>query len=53
MIQAGLYTSGSDAAIDRAIVLWPKLDKFLMENAQAGIAGSYEKLAGILAEVPK
>jgi len=52
MIQAGLYTSGSDAAIDRAIVLWPKLDKFLMENAQGGVSGSYEKLAGILAEVP-
>ena len=53
MIQAGLYTAGTDAGIDRSIALWPKLDRFLTENARDGIAGSYAALGGILAEVPR
>jgi flagellum-specific ATP synthase len=45
MIQAGLYVTGSDPVIDRAIKLWPVLDAFLAENAPAGgCAASFERL---------
>jgi flagellum-specific ATP synthase len=51
MIQAGLYASGSDAVIDRAIKVWPRLDGFLAEPAPAnGIAGSFERLRASLKE---
>ena len=48
-----IATYGTDAGIDRSIALWPKLDRFLTENARDGIAGSYAALGGILAEVPE
>jgi len=51
MIQAGLYASGSDPLIDRAIRLWPKLDAFLAELAPAnGVSGSFERLKACLAD---
>jgi flagellum-specific ATP synthase len=50
MVQAGLYAAGSDAAVDRAIRLWPALDAFLAENApHEGRAGSFARLGAILA----
>lgn len=36
MIQAGLYTKGSDPLVDRAIRLWPVLDGFLAQQAPEG-----------------
>ncbi len=49
MVQAGLYASGSDQMLDRAIRLWPGLDAFLAEPAPAtGIAGSFERLRACL-----
>ena len=49
MIQAGLYATGSDPLIDRAIRLWSALDAFLAEDAPAnGIKGSFERLRAIL-----
>lgn len=49
MIQAGLYATGSDPVIDRAIKLWPHLDGFLAEPAPAdGVAGSFERLRASL-----
>jgi len=49
MIQAGLYATGSDPLIDRAIRLWSALDAFLAEDAHAnGIEGSFERLRAIL-----
>ncbi|MBN8633003.1 MAG: flagellum-specific ATP synthase FliI, partial [Rhodobacterales bacterium] len=51
MIQAGLYASGSDPVIDRAIKVWPRLDSFLAETApEEGIAGSFERLRASLKE---
>jgi flagellum-specific ATP synthase len=51
MIQAGLYSHGSDALIDRAIKVWPKLDGFLAEPAPAtGVAGSFMRLRESLAD---
>lgn len=49
MVQAGLYQSGSDPAIDRAVQCWPELDHFLSLPAPAdGIAGSFSVLSAIL-----
>lgn len=49
MVQAGLYTKGSDAAIDAAIKIWPALDAFLAEDAPSdGVAGSFRRLATVL-----
>jgi flagellum-specific ATP synthase len=45
MIQAGLYVSGSDPLIDRAIMVWPALDGFLSEDAPDGIEGSFRRLS--------
>lgn len=52
MIQAGLYSKGSDPMIDKAIEVWPSLDGFLAEMApQNGIEGSFQRLGAILAKV--
>ena len=49
MIQAGLYTKGSDVTIDAAMRVWPALDAFLAEDAPAdGVAGSFRRLAAVL-----
>ena len=49
MVQAGLYTNGSDAAIDAAIKIWPALDAFLAEDAPSdGVTGSFRRLAAVL-----
>jgi flagellum-specific ATP synthase len=49
MVQAGLYTKGSDAAIDAAIKIWPSLDAFLAEDAPSdGVTGSFRRLAAVL-----
>ena len=49
MVQAGLYTKGSDATIDAAIKIWPALDAFLAEDAPSdGITGSFRRLATVL-----
>jgi flagellum-specific ATP synthase len=51
MIQAGLYTAGSDPVVDRAIKFWPALDAFLAEVAPAtGVEGSFERLRACLAD---
>ena len=49
MIQAGLYTAGSDALIDAAIRVWPMLDAFLGEAEPQGRFASFARLADILA----
>ncbi len=52
MVQAGLYVSGSDPLVDRAILLWPGLDAFLAEDAPpGGVAASFERLTA-LSQVP-
>jgi flagellum-specific ATP synthase len=49
MIQAGLYTSGSDPTIDAAIKVWAALDAFLAEDEPAGIDVSFKRLEACLA----
>ena len=48
MIQAGLYASGSDPLIDKAIAIWPELDAFIGAMEDAGVAKSFEALTQIL-----
>lgn len=49
MIQAGLYTKGSDPQIDQAIKVWPALDGFLAEDSpDDGITGSFRRLHAAL-----
>jgi flagellum-specific ATP synthase len=43
MIQTGLYATGSDPVIDRAIDVWPQLEAFISEQAES-CAASFEKL---------
>ncbi|MHC0051961.1 FliI/YscN family ATPase [Actibacterium sp. D379-3] len=49
MIQAGLYTAGSDAEIDAAVQVWPALDAFLAEDEAVNSAASFARLAACLA----
>lgn len=44
MIQAGLYTAGTDASIDAAILAYPKLDKFITEPEHGDVEDSFAKL---------
>ena len=54
MIQAGLYSAGSDPLIDDAIRVWPALDAFLAEDApEGGIVGSFVRLQAALSSESK
>jgi flagellum-specific ATP synthase len=48
MVQAGLYQTGADAEVDRAVALFPRLDAFLAEPADGGIPGSFARLSALL-----
>ncbi len=50
MIQAGLYSPGSDPVIDAAIAAWPKLDAFLAEDEWENTQASFRRLAACLVE---
>ncbi|MCP3970135.1 MAG: FliI/YscN family ATPase [Rhodobacteraceae bacterium] len=49
MIQAGLYSHGSDAAVDAAIEVFPRLDKFITMREAGDAAASFQALASCLA----
>ncbi|MCI2394747.1 FliI/YscN family ATPase [Aliiroseovarius sediminis] len=49
MIQSGLYTTGSDPALDEAIAVWPELDAFLTEAEPKNSAVSFQRLAKCMA----
>lgn len=48
MVQAGLYTPGSDALIDEAIAVHAALDGFIAEDAPDGIRQAFARLGSIL-----
>lgn len=52
MIQSGLYVAGSDAEVDEAVRVWPRLDAFLAEDAPGGVGQSFSRLAEILDPKP-
>ncbi len=49
MVRAGLYTKGTDPELDRAIAVWPQLDRFFAERAPGDVDGSFGLLADRLA----
>lgn len=50
MIQAGLYSIGSDPLIDRAIQVWPALDAFIAREETKDTAASFAALAALLGD---
>lgn len=48
IVQAGLYASGADPRIDRAIGAWPLLDRFFSEIGDVTPTGRFEQLRSIL-----
>ena len=48
MIQAGLYTAGSDLLTDAAIRAWPELDAFLGQDERGTIEDSFARLRACL-----
>ncbi len=48
MVQAGLYSHGSDAVLDAAIRVWPAIDSFLSEDEAGKISDSFARLARCL-----
>ncbi len=44
MIQAGLYTAGSDPELDAAIAVWPKLDAFVGRSDTGSVEDSFAAL---------
>lgn len=50
MIQAGLYTAGTDPDIDAAIRVWAALDQFLAETEPKNTANSFDRLSACLAQ---
>lgn len=45
MIQAGLYSKGSDPDIDAALEAWPKLETFLAQSEFSNTQASFNRLA--------
>ncbi len=52
MVQSGLYATGADPRIDRAVRLWPALDSFAAATG-ANCADSYRQLATIMSADPE
>jgi flagellum-specific ATP synthase len=48
MIQAGLYSKGTDEGIDASIDAFPKLDSFLTQDEIGNANASFERLAACL-----
>lgn len=48
MIQAGLYSKGTDEGIDASIDAFPKLDRFLTQDETNNTNASFERLAACL-----
>jgi flagellum-specific ATP synthase len=49
MVQAGLYQKGTDPAVDRALRIWPLLDRLIGDDAPGGVAQSFRQLQACLA----
>ncbi|WP_300515726.1 FliI/YscN family ATPase [Aliiroseovarius sp.] len=50
MIQAGLYSAGTDPVLDAAIKAWPKLDAFLTEDEWDNAQASFRRLGTCMVE---
>ncbi len=52
MLQAGLYSRGSDPITDKAVACWPKLDAFVSSPSYGTLSDSFAALAGITGGAP-
>lgn len=52
LVQSGLYASGSDPATDRAIRLWPALDRFFAETSRGSASADFAVLDTLLDRRP-
>jgi len=50
IVRAGLYKPGVDEVIDKAVRVWPALDRFFAGREAAGPEGSFRRLKAILHE---
>ncbi|MDV7270619.1 FliI/YscN family ATPase [Thioclava sp. A2] len=50
MVQAGLYSTGSDPLIDAAINVWPDLDAFIAEDEEQDTENSFKRLFDVLSK---
>ena len=50
MVQAGLYSTGSDPLIDAAINVWPELDAFIAEDEEQDTENSFKRLFDVLSK---
>jgi len=50
IVRAGLYKPGVDPAIDKAVRIWPALDKFFAAREPAGPETSFARLKSVLEE---
>ena len=48
IVRAGLYAHGADAQIDRALEIWPKLDQFIGDKTENGVADSFKRLQTLM-----
>ena len=48
MIRAGLYAPGADPELDRAVKVWPELDKFFAQPASSAFEETFGELGNIL-----
>ncbi|NOX39544.1 MAG: FliI/YscN family ATPase [Alphaproteobacteria bacterium] len=48
MIQAGLYTKGTDELIDEAVAVWPKIEEFCTQPENGTTEDSFAALAAVL-----
>ena len=50
LISIGAYVKGSDARVDQAIALWPRIEEFLRQDVYEGadFATSLNQLKGLL-----
>lgn len=48
MVKAALYTEGTDPALDRAVLVWDELDRFIAKQDEPDIDASFDKLRLIL-----
>ena len=48
IVRAGLYAHGADAQIDRALEIWPKLDRFISDKTENGVEDSFTRLNAIV-----
>ena len=53
IIQAGLYVSGTDTKLDKAIAAYPQLDAFIGTEEALPIETAFEKLGNIVGPAPQ